>query len=165
MKFIGVYISWSCEISNSSICRRHQDSCTNQQHPRCYRTTGRHQWHELWSDVGLLNFHPDKCHVLTDGKHQNIVHAHNCTLNGVELEHVSEKKDFEVIVDSNLKFEEHLTEKAIKQTSSAVSSREVSVVYTARFSKHCLLSLFVPTNVEYASAVWSPHLKKHINLI
>ena len=82
---------------------------------------------ELWSDIWLLNFHPDKCHVLIVGKHQNIVHAHNYTLNGIELEHVFDEKDLGVIVDSNLKFEEHLTEKAKKaNTISGLIQRSFS---------------------------------------
>ena len=30
---------------------------------------------EEWSDEWLLRFHPDKCHVLTLGKFENIIHA------------------------------------------------------------------------------------------
>ena len=46
-----------------------------------------------WSDIWLLNFHPDKCHVLTLGKLQNIKHAHNYRLGDKELEHVFNEKD------------------------------------------------------------------------
>ena len=48
---------------------------------------------ENWSNVWLLKFHPDKCHVLTLGKFNKIKHAHKYMLNGVELEHVFEEKD------------------------------------------------------------------------
>ena len=41
-----------------------------------------------WSKDWLLQFNLDKCHVLTLGKHENIVHAHNYHLNNHELEHV-----------------------------------------------------------------------------
>ena len=119
---------------------------------------------ELWSDIWLLNFHPDKCHVLTVGKHQNIVHAHNYTLNGVELEHVFEEKDLGVIVDSNLKFEEHLTEKAKKANIiSGLIQRSFSHLDGKVFKT--LFTSFVRPHLEYVSAVWSPHLKKHINQI
>ena len=45
-----------------------------------------------WSNTWLLNFHPDKCHVLTLGKLQNIKHAHNYRLGDTELEHVISTK-------------------------------------------------------------------------
>ena len=31
---------------------------------------------EQWSHKWLLNFHVDKCHVLTTGKFENITHTH-----------------------------------------------------------------------------------------
>ena len=47
----------------------------------------------LVCNIWLLNFHPDKCHVLTVGRHQDILHVHKYILNAVELEHVFEEKD------------------------------------------------------------------------
>ena len=38
-----------------------------------------------WSTTWLLNFTPDKCHVLTLGKLQNIKYAHNYRLGDKEL--------------------------------------------------------------------------------
>ena len=64
-----------------------------------------------WSNRWLLKFNADKCHVLTLGKHENIVHAHNYRMDGVELEHVFEEKDLGVILDSYLTFDEHITAK------------------------------------------------------
>ena len=46
---------------------------------------------EQWSKHWLLNFHPDKCHVLTLGKFDNIRHTHRNHIN--ELEHVINEKD------------------------------------------------------------------------
>ena len=89
---------------------------------------------ENWSNVWLLKFHPNKCHVLTLEKLNNIRHAHRDLLNGIELEHVFQEKDLGIIIDSEFTFEEHITEK-------------------------------VTPHLKYGQSVWSPHLRKHINLI
>jgi len=72
------------------------------------------------SNKWLLKFHPDKCRVLTLGKHQNIVHAHNYLLNNQELEHVFEEKDLGVLIDSNLKFDEHIAAEVKKVNTIVV---------------------------------------------
>ena len=48
-----------------------------------------------------------------------IRHAHRYLLNGVELEHVFQEKDFGIIIDSELTFEEHIMEKVKKENSLA----------------------------------------------
>ena len=69
--------------------------------------------HELekWSDKWLLKFHPDKCHVLTLGKYDNIKHTERYKIWNHELEHVFEEKDLGIIVDSELTFAEHISSK------------------------------------------------------
>ena len=69
-----------------------------------------------WSKDWLLQFNL-KCHVLTLGKHENIVHAHNYHLNNHELEHVFDEKDLGIILDPELKFEEHIAAKVKKANS------------------------------------------------
>ena len=71
-----------------------------------------------WSTTWLLNFHPDKCHVLTLGKLQNIKHAHKYRLGDKELEHVFSEKDLGVVVDADLSFGEHIAEKIRKVPKS-----------------------------------------------
>ena len=70
-----------------------------------------------WSNTWLLNFHPDKCHVLTLGKLHNIKHAHNYRLGDTELEHVFNEKDLGVVIDSDLSFKDHIVEKIRKANS------------------------------------------------
>ena len=60
---------------------------------------------EAWSKKWLLQFNPDKCHVLTIGKFENIRHTERYKLYGKELEHVFEGKDLGVHIDWELKFE------------------------------------------------------------
>lgn len=119
---------------------------------------------EQWSQTWLLKFHPDKCHVLTLGKHQNIVYAHPYLLNNQQLDHVFEEKDLGVILDSNLRFEEHIATK-VKKANSIVGLIRRSFSYLDGKLLKTLFTSFVRPHLEYAQAVWAPHLKKNINSI
>ena len=66
---------------------------------------------EKWSDTWLLKFNAEKCHVLTLGKFEDIVHAHQYIICSNELEHVLSEKDPGVTIDEELKFEEHIMRK------------------------------------------------------
>ena len=117
-----------------------------------------------WSKDWLLQFNLDKCHVLTLGKHENIVHAHNYHLNNHELEHVFDEKDLGIILDPELKFEEHIAAKVKKANSiMGLIRRSFSHLGPSLFTK--LYTTFVRPHLEYGQAVWSPHLKRNINLI
>lgn len=117
-----------------------------------------------WSQQWLLNFHPDKCHVLTLGKFENIRHTARYTLGDLELEHVFDEKDLGVIIDSELKFEEHMNLKIKKANAiSGLIRRSFSYLDPPLFKK--LFTTFVRPHLEYCQAVWSPHFKKHINSV
>ena len=71
---------------------------------------------ELQSDISKLencqlHFNPEKWHVLTLGKFENIHHAHRYMISNNETEHVFEEKDLGVTIDSELKFEKHISRK------------------------------------------------------
>ena len=112
----------------------------------------------------MLSFNPDKCHVLSLGRFENIKHAHRYNIYESELEHVFEEKDLGVIIDSELKFEEHMSAK-IKKANSIVGliRRSFSFLDCKLFKK--LYITFVRPHLEYAQVVWAPHLIKHVNII
>ena len=119
---------------------------------------------ERWSEKWLLNFNADKCHVLTLGKFENIMHTHRYKINGDELDHVFEEKDLGVTIDSDLKFEDHMSLKIIKANAiMGLIRRSFSFLDCKLFKK--LFITFVRPHLEYAQAVWAPHLIKHINMI
>ena len=69
---------------------------------------------EQWSEHWLLNFHPDKCHVLTLGTFDNIRHMHSYHINDTGLAHVFKEKDLGITMDGDLSFEEHISLKVKK---------------------------------------------------
>ena len=83
---------------------------------------------------------------------------------GNELEHVCEEKDLGVIMDEELKFEDQMSAKVKKANGmDGLIRRSFSYLDYRLFKK--LYTTFVRPHLEYAQAVWAPHLKKHINMI
>ena len=117
-----------------------------------------------WSEKWLLRFNTDKCHVLTLGKIDKIMHTHRYELYGDELDHVFEEKDLGVIIDMDLTFEEHMATKIGKANGiMGLIRRTFSYLDGDTFKK--LYTSFVRPHLEYANSVWSPHLRKHIKML
>ena len=119
---------------------------------------------EEWSDKWLLKFHPDKCHLLTLGKIENIMYSHRYQVGEKEIEHTFVEKDLGVIMDSDLAFAEHMTQK-VKKANNIVGiiRRSFSSLEKDTFVK--LFIAFVRPHLEYCQAIWSPHLRKYVKLI
>ena len=119
---------------------------------------------ERWSDKWLLEFNPDKCHVLSLGKFEKIRHTHHYSLCGEELDHVFEEKDLGIIIDADLKFEEHMASKVNKANAIMGLIRRTFSFLDGKLFKQ-LYTSFVRPHLEYGQAVWSPYLMKHIGMI
>ena len=117
---------------------------------------------ESWSQKWLLNFHPDKCHVLTLGRFENIMYTQLYKICGHEMEHVFEEKDLGVIVDSDLTFD---ISSKIRTANAIVGLIRRSFSYLDCKSFVKMYTLFVRPHIEYAQSVWAPYLIKYINLL
>ena len=118
---------------------------------------------QRWSDKWLLRFHPDKCHVLTLGKVENIRHTFRYTISKQELEHVFEEKDLGILIDNNLRFEEHISSKVHKANAIVGLIRRTFNFLDCKLFKQ-LYTTFVRPHLEYGQAVWSPFLKKQVDM-
>ena len=119
---------------------------------------------ESWSERWLLKFNADKCHVLTIGRFEHIQHTERYTLYGNELEHVFEEKDLGVYIDSELKFDEHISSKVNKANAMVgLIRRSFSFLDGELFKK--LYTSFVRPHLEYAQAIWQPHSVKQKKVI
>ena len=138
---------------------------------------------EEWSDRWLLRFHPDKCHVLSLGKFEALsklgedgldrapgklrdheLFASPYSLCGSELDHVEEEKDLGVTIDEELTFSTHIDSKIAKANAFLGLIRR-NFSYLDKSSVLRLFKAFVRPQLEYAQAVWSPHLVGVINKI
>ena len=105
-----------------------------------------------------------KKNVLTLGEFYNITHTEKHTLHRQELEHVFEEKDLRVILDAELKFDEHILVKGKKANEIArLIRRTFSYLDGLLFKK--LFTTFVRPHLEYGQVIWTPHLKKYITIL
>ena len=122
-----------------------------------------------WSNKWKLKFHPKKCKVMCFGKYQGSNQTYYMVNQAGEREHLETadnqcEKDLGVIFDSKLSFDQHIAScvaKAnkvlglIKRTFQFIDEELLRQLYTTLVRPH----------LEYAQTVWSPHLKKHINVL
>ena len=114
------------------------------------------QCYQKW----LLTFRPKKCHDLALGKFYNIIHTEKYTLHRQKLEYVFEQKDLGVILDPELKFDEHIPVKKKKvNLIPGLIRRAFSYLYGPLFT------FFVRPYLEYGQVAWTPHLKKYITIL
>ena len=90
-----------------------------------------------WSEKWLLKFNLDKCHVLTLGKFDNTMYTHRYNMYGDELEHVFEEKDLGVTIDSEQRFEEHISEKVKKANTIVGLIRRSFSFLDCQLFKNC----------------------------
>ena len=104
-----------------------------------------------WSEDWKLKFHPDKCKVLeirgkSNSNTTNTYHMSRYEGGSVDLEVVPHEKDIGVTIDGKLNW---------------IGSFKFMDMET-----FCLLfKALVRPHLEYASSVWSPYKKKHIESI
>ena len=81
-----------------------------------------------------------------------------------ELEHVFELKDLGVILDAELKFDEHILVKVEKaNTIIGLIRRTFSYLDGPLFKK--LFTTFVRPHLEYGQVIWTPHMKKYVTIL
>ena len=111
---------------------------------------------EDWSSKWLLRFHPDKCHVLSLGRFEDIpCWAFDYKLCGHTLEHVFEEKDLGVVIDSELNFATHIETK-ISKANSFLGLIRRTFTFLDKGSMLKLYTAFVRPHLEYAHSVWNP---------
>ena len=67
-----------------------------------------------WTEESLLKFHPDKCFTMRVGKSKLPARTYTIGPNNQEIKHVHVEKDIGVIIDDQLSFASHMSNKVIK---------------------------------------------------
>ena len=113
-----------------------------------------------WSKDWLLKFHPQKCKFMTIGKDDlNIKYM----LKDQKLQKVKEEKDIGVIIDDQLDFESHISEKINKATEMfGLLQKSFNCLDRKTFT--CLYKSMVKTHLDYTNSVWSPQKIKYIEM-
>ena len=112
---------------------------------------------QSWSDIWLLNFHPDKCKVLTLGgvsKSVNVIPRSYYLKKGdtvYNLEHVDSMKALGITIDSALSFDDHIQNIVSKANRMAGLIRRSFVFLDEDIFKR-LFKAFVRPHLEYGHA-------------
>jgi hypothetical protein len=119
---------------------------------------------EEWSNKWLLRFNPEKCKVLTIGKHENILQGFPYKLHGEVLEHVFEEKDLGVTIDGDLSFDAHIADKVSKANQMLGLIRR-TFTYMSVSIMLVLYKSFVRHHLEYSQVLWSPRSIRQIRML
>ena len=108
-----------------------------------------------WSVLNELDFHPDKCKILSFSQHYNKA---DLSLNGLRLKHVDSIVDFGINVSSSLCWDKHVDFSVAKATKVLnFLKRSVPVgVYVSR--RKLLYKWMVTSILEYGSPAWYPSI-------
>ena len=105
-----------------------------------------------WSSKWLLNFHPDKCKLLSMGPtdEDNVIYELNTGDNSYELGLTVEETDIGVIIDPKLEFDRHMQMKINKASSiMAVIRRSFITLNTANFTFQCYHTRLISYHTDY----------------
>lgn len=116
---------------------------------------------KTWSEKWLLKFHPSKCKVMRIGRSE--VPEEHYVMDEI-MESVVAEKDLGVIIDSDLSFEKHASEKINKANSIVGLIRRTFVSLDEVIFRSLFTALIRPI-LEYANQVWCPYKIKDITAI
>jgi len=115
-----------------------------------------------WSEEMQMKLHPRKCKVLHLG-HRNPRLEYKIGGEGADGGHILEEteveKDLGVHVDNRLKFTEHV-DTAVNKANRVLAALRHSFKHMDQNTFLLLYKAMVRPHLEYASCIWSPHLKK-----
>ena len=117
------------------------------------------RWEKKW----LMEFHPDKCQVLTITRKRQPV-TYNYILNGHQLEHVSNAKYLGITFTNDMRWNQHIDNITAKANKTLHFLQRNVQISCPRLKTTAYQTLVRPT-LEYATTVWDPHTKGNIHKI
>ena len=115
-----------------------------------------------WADQWQLELHPDKCVKMSINNKELENRTYN--MDDVILRNVKQEKDIGVIVDDQLKFEDHMYEK-IKKANNMMGLIRRSFIHLDEEMFLKLYKALVRPHLEYANVIWHPTKIKDITAI
>ena len=119
---------------------------------------------EEWAEKFQMRFHPDKCHVMHIGSN-NPQQQYTMTKGDQQhtLETVTTEKDLGVLKEK-LNYSEHINIK-VNKANQILGCIKHTFKHMNKDIFKLLYKSMVRPHLEYGSVIWSPHLKKDIDVI
>lgn len=117
-----------------------------------------------WCDLNGLSLNIEKCSIVSFSRKTNILH-YDYSLNGLSLSRRTVIKDLGVYFDHRLTFKDHYIYISNRGNSLLGFIKRWSKEFSDPYVTKALFELYVRPSLEYASTVWSPHLKTDINRV
>lgn len=109
------------------------------------------QWEHDW----LMQFHPDKCNVISTTTKRNKIH-HNYTLHNHSLEHVKHSKYLGLTLQNNLQWDKHINNITANANRTLGFLKRNLTINSPHIKEHAYKALVRP-KLEYCSSIWDPH--------
>ena len=118
-----------------------------------------------WSEIWEIRFNAKKCKSLHMGKsNPKTVYYMIEGDQKIPLEQVTEEKDLGVTFCDTLKFDKHILN-CVNKANKILGIVKRSFTYMNRDMFIQLYKSLICPNLEYATVIWNPYLKKNIFLI
>jgi hypothetical protein len=109
----------------------------------------------------MMNFHPDKCNVLTITKKRKPI-KHQYTLHGHILEQVTSAKYLGITITSDMKWNTHIANICKKANNTLGFLKRNLNISNPSLKEKAYKTLVRPT-LEYACSTWDPYQQNNIN--
>ena len=113
----------------------------------------------LWFKNNHLKTNTGKSHILLSSKKPEIVSVH-----GISIAASSHEKLLEVIIDSELKFENHITKLCLKVSKKINALCRISGFMSLE-KRRTLMKAFIESQFNYCSLIWMLHSRTLNNKI
>ena len=119
-----------------------------------------------WSDEWLLQFHPQKCVVMTVGDRDSITPNYYMIVDELKeaLHQTDCTRDLGVLFDKSLKFQGEISTR-VQKANNIVGIIHRSLTYLDESTFSLLFKALMRPHLEYAVTIWYPHHKQDIKSI
>lgn len=117
-----------------------------------------------WCDLNGMQMNANKCKVISFSRRQSTT-VFDYSLNSSSLERVSSIKDLGVILDSKLRFHEHIATMTAKANAMLGFLRRNTQLFDDAYALKSLYCALVRSVLEYGVQIWAPYHAVHVENI
>ena len=116
---------------------------------------------QAWADTWQMKFNTSKCAVMHVGNNNS---HHEYSMGGTTLQETKEEKDLGVWIHKSLKVAKQCAE-AAKKANRVLGMIKRNFIYKDKTTVLRLYKSLVRPHLDYCMQIWSPHMRKDIDLV